>query len=149
MKTSVYKLNPQHERYRECKECKEPFMTDHLSREFCGAKCKQEYNNRLSREKEKGRQQVTLVETLEAHTHQEKLTANIKLFNYLNIPPEGRAYYFENLVAAGAYFPAYSEKVRNLTSFESYSYYYGPYLVSHLENNQILIIKTNANEKLN
>lgn len=149
MKKSVYKLNPQHERYRECKECKKPFMTVHLSREFCGAKCKQEYNNRLSREKEKGRQQVTLVETLEVNSHLEKLAANIQLFDYLNIPPEGRVYQFENIVAAGAYFPAYSEKVRNLMPFESYSYYYGPYLVLHLENNQLLIIKTKENEKLN
>lgn len=142
MKPTVYKLIPGHERYRECKECKKAFMTDHLSREFCGAKCKQEYNNRLAREKEKILHQVSLVEDLEANFYKEKLAANIKLFDYLNIPDEGRVYEFQNLVSAGAYFPAFSEKVRNSLSFESYSYYYGPYLVSLINENQLLIIKT-------
>lgn len=149
MKHTLFKLNPQHERYRECKECKKPFMTDHLSREFCGDKCKQEFNNRLGREREKSRQQVILVEKLEENAYHQKLAANIQLFDSLNIPPDGRVYHFESLVAAGAYFPAFSEKVRNLTPFESYSFYYGPYLLSHIENNQLLIIKTNTHAKLN
>jgi len=149
MTKSVFKLIPGHERYRECKECKKPFMTDHLSREFCNDKCKQELNNRVGREKGKALRQVALVENLEANTQKEKLAANIKLFDYLNIPDEGRMYEFENLVAAGAYFPAFSEKIRNLAPFESYSYYYGPYLVTHLDENQLLIIKAKENEKHN
>ena len=149
MKASVFKLNPKHERYRECKECKKPFMTDHLSREFCGAKCKQEYNNRLSRQKEKSQQQVTLVQALEVNTYNEKLTANIKLFDNLSIPPEGRVYEFHNLVAAGVDFMAFSEKIRNHTLEEGYSFFYGPYLASHLENNRLLILKTKAYEKFN
>lgn len=149
MKTSVYKLNPQHERYRECKECKKPFMTDHLSREFCGAKCKQEYNNRLSRQKEKSQQQVTLVQNLEVNTYNEKLAANIKLFDNLSIPPDGRVYEFDNLVAAGADFLAFSDKVRNLSSVLAYSYYYGPYLAMRINHTQLFIIKTQENETFN
>lgn len=124
-------------------------MTDHLSREFCDDKCRQEYNNRLKREKERGHQQRTLVSNLEQNSYKEKLAANIKLFDNLNIPDDGRVYEFENLVAAGAYFPAFSEKVRNNIHLESFSYYYGPYLVSQREENQLLIIKTKENEKLN
>jgi len=150
MKSSVYKLLPGHERYRECKECKKPFMATHLSQEYCpNSKCKQEFNNRSSRDTNKQIKQVlTLTELEKRHRHQ-ALEKTINLFQNLGIDENGRYYEFENVVSAGAELWAYSERIRNACQEVSYSYYYGPYLVSRRDETKILIVKTRENEKFN
>lgn len=47
---SDYKMDPDSDRYRICPNCGIEFMTDHLSRIFCGDGCADEYHNRKKRD---------------------------------------------------------------------------------------------------
>ena len=50
---SIYKLNPDSDRYRICKYCETEFMTSHRSRKYCDNDnhCSNEYHNALKRYK--------------------------------------------------------------------------------------------------
>ena len=50
---SIYKLNPDSDRYRICKYCDTEFMTSHRSRKYCDNDnhCSNEYHNALKRYK--------------------------------------------------------------------------------------------------
>jgi hypothetical protein len=50
---SIYKLNPDSDRYRVCKYCDTEFMASHRSRKFCdnNNKCSNEFHNALKRYK--------------------------------------------------------------------------------------------------
>jgi hypothetical protein len=52
MKREDFELNPDSDRYRECLNCKAPFMATHRSRKFCDNDnwCHNEYHNRLKKE---------------------------------------------------------------------------------------------------
>ena len=126
---SIYKLNPDSDRYRICKYCDTEFMTSHRSRIFCDDKCSDEYHNALKRydrdmkklNDEIEKQQKlevseelieetieTIVEETINETDEAILKSNISILESLNVAVNGTEYEVEVLDSYGFQFNHYN-----------------------------------------
>ena len=126
---SIYKLNPDSDRYRICKYCDTEFMTSHRSRIFCDDKCSDEYHNahkryerdmkKLNDEIEKQKQlevsEELIEETIETiveetinETDEAILKSNISILESLNVAVNGTEYEVEVLDSYGFKFNHYN-----------------------------------------
>ena len=126
---SIYKLNPDSDRYRICKYCDTEFMTSHRSRIFCDDKCSDEYHNahkRYERDMKKlndviEKQQKlevseelieetieTIVEETINETDEAILKSNISILESLNVAVNGTEYEVEVLDSYGFQFNHYN-----------------------------------------
>ena len=135
---SVFKTDPDSDRFRICPECNAPHMVKHRSQDFCNNKCCNEYNNRKKRlqkqseenlhtVKEKSprlgdplfQQGVTanslLLETQKAEIISDHGSAgmdiNLEILDGLKIDPkEGTHFYIQDLLQLGFDFSIHSER---------------------------------------
>ena len=126
---SIYKLNPDSDRYRNCKYCDTEFMTSHRTRIFCDDKCSDEYHNALKRynrdmkklngEIEKQQKlevsEELIEETIETiveetinETDEAILKSNISILESLNVAVNGTEYEVEVLDSYGFQFNHYN-----------------------------------------
>lgn len=126
---SIYKLNPDSDRYRICKYCDTEFMTSHRSRIFCDDKCSDEYHNALKRydrdmkklddeieKQQKLEVSEELIEEAIETPHEETinetdesiLRSNISILESLNVPIKGTYYTVEALDTYGFKFSHFS-----------------------------------------
>ncbi len=119
---SIYKLNPDSDRYRICKYCDTEFMTSHRSRIFCDDKCSDEYHNahkRYERDMKKLNDEIekqqklevseelieetieTIVEESINETDEAILKSNISILESLNVAVNGTGYTVEALDSYG------------------------------------------------
>jgi hypothetical protein len=126
----LYKLNPESDRYRICKNCATELMASHRTRIFCDDKCSDEYHNahkryerdmkKLNDEIDKQQQleaseelieetnQVIIEETIETtveetinETDEAILKSNISILESLNVAENGTGYTVEALDSYG------------------------------------------------
>jgi hypothetical protein len=125
----LYKLNPESDRYRICKNCETELMASHRTRIFCDDKCSDEYHNALKRydrdmkklneEIDKQQQleaseelieetiETTLLETIE-ESDETIIKSNISILESLNVDVNGTEYEVEVLDSYGFQFNHYN-----------------------------------------
>ena len=125
----LYKLNPESDRYRICKNCETELMASHRTRIFCDDKCSDEYHNALKRynrdmkklndEIEKQQKlevseelieetiETTVEETIN-ETDETILKSNISILESLNVAVNGTEYEVEVLDSYGFQFNHYN-----------------------------------------
>ena len=160
---SIYKLNPDSDRYRICKYCDTEFMTSHRSRIFCDDKCSDEYHNahkRYERDMKKLNDEIekqqklevseelieetieTIVEESIDETVEAKLKSNLSILESLIVAKDGTKYYFEVLESYGFDFNYYNGrgKLFNIDPIHnSHFIQVGTFRLCRVEYSEILI----------
>ena len=78
----TYKLDPTSDRYRECLNCKEPFMAAHRNSVHCCDKCADEFSNK------KKKQEMTKKEIITNNTEKTELIPPLITYAVDTSPPE-------------------------------------------------------------
>lgn len=91
MLQSSIDLDKTSEYYRICPYCKEEFMADHMSREYCNDQCGDNFNNRKKRLAKRINGEIDLKSPTITHStigFEEKIQSNINILNHFNIDKE-------------------------------------------------------------
>lgn len=125
----LYKLNPESDRYRICKNCGTELMATHRTRIYCDDKCSDEYHNakkRYNRDMKKLNEEIDKQQQLEAseelieetiestveetikESDETIIKSNISILESLNIDVEGTEYEIEVLDSYGFQFNHYN-----------------------------------------
>jgi ribosomal protein S27AE len=91
MLQSSIDLDKTSEYYRICPYCKEEFMADHMSREYCNDKCGDNFNNRKKRLVKRINGKLDSSSPTTTHStigFEEKIQSNINILNQFKIDKE-------------------------------------------------------------
>ena len=168
---SVFKLNPESDRYRICPNCKTGHMVSHRTQDFCSKGCCDEYNNLKKKLQKQSEEMLTRPDTIvqevkptvletnpitpKVEIKPEPIAApplqltdfekNIQLLNRLKIDlKDGTCYLIQDLLKNGFNFFALTkvEKLYNIpASKEAFCKIFGKYRMYLLNNEKVLIAK--------
>jgi ribosomal protein S27AE len=146
---SDYKMDPKSDRYRVCPNCGIEFMTDHLSRIFCGDGCADEFHNRKKRDAQlNGMEAETNPPVSAIHSTNNPgsdLVNNMKILDALPIDKEeGNVFHVEQLDQLGLnlnYFSGRGELYNINPELGCHFLQVGYYRLYRLSFSEFLIIK--------
>jgi hypothetical protein len=150
MKKEDFELNPDSDRYRECLNCKAPFMATHRSRKFCDNYhwCHDEFNNGLKRKKKKEDLQKEVDQEYKEKSENTKdygsLENNLKILYQLDIPSEGSEIQFSRLISMGFNPTKHSYKTQQSVTngIKNYLIHFGDYTMIMTNPETVQFIET-------
>jgi ribosomal protein S27AE len=146
---SLYKMDPESDRFRVCPNCGSEFMTEHRSREFCNDKCTDEFHNRKKRDAHLHGMEAdesSLVSVVDPPKNPSAgLVNNIKILDALPIDKEeGSVFHVEQLDQLGLnlnYFSGRGELYNINPELGCHFLQVGYYRLYRLSFSEFLIIK--------
>ena len=157
MSQSTNTLDKTSEYYRICPYCKEEFMADHMSREYCDEDCGNKFNNRkkrLNRRKNMASHELGSQENNSISTESnfgDYVSQNIYILHQLSIDPEfGSIVSYEYLDSIGFNFNYINNRIPVKPNLNKFKIEIGPFSISRIQYNlaHIETIKTNKNDRL-
>jgi hypothetical protein len=148
-----YLLDKTSEYYRECPQCFEEFMADHMSQKFCNDKCGDDFNNakkRLAHHSINNDKSQIIQDSkaiITTQSDQTPLQKNLSVLRSFFIDPiNGSYFHLEDLDEKGFDFTAVAGKgkLHNIpTEYNSHFIQIGEYRIFRVEFSNVLIVKTN------
>ena len=152
MSKSTNSLDKRSEYYRICPFCKEEFMADHMSREFCDDQCGDDFNNRkkrLDRRKNMASHELGSQENNHVNNGSnfvDHVSRNIYILHQLSIDPDfGSTLSYEYLESIGFDFNYFNNRIPVKPNLNKFKIEIGPFSISRIKYNlaHIETIKTN------
>ncbi len=152
MSQSTNNLDKTSEYYRICPYCREEFMADHMSREYCDEDCGNKFNNRkkrLDRRKNMASQEIVSLENKNINSERnfgDHLSRNIYILHQLSIDPDfGSTLSYEYLESIGFDFNYFNSRIPVKPNLNKFKIEIGPFSISRIKYNlaHIETIKTN------
>ena len=152
MSQSTNNLDKTSEYYRICPYCREEFMADHMSRDFCDEDCGNKFNNRkkrLDRRKNKANHEIGSQENNHVNNGSnfgDHVSRNIYILHQLSIDPDfGSTLSYEYLESIGFDFNYFNNRIPVKPNLNKFKIEIGPFSISRIKYNlaHIETIKTN------
>ena len=153
MSQSTNTLDKTSEYYRICPYCKEEFMADHMSREYCNDDCGNNFNNRIKRlnKRKLNLRSPNIDESIKRSNNtdrsfEDQLNRNICILHELSIDPELGAFIsYEYLDTIGLDINYFSNRIPVNNTLNNYKIQMGPFSISRTKQRiaHIETIKTN------
>ena len=152
MSQSTNNLDKTSEYYRICPYCREEFMADHMSRDFCDEDCGNKFNNRkkrLDRRKNMASHEIVSLENNNINSERnfgDQLSRNIYILHQLSIDPDfGSTLSYEYLESIGFNFNYFNNRIPVKPNLNKFKIEIGPFSISRIKYNlaHIETIKTN------
>ena len=153
MSQSTNNLDKTSEYYRICPYCREEFMADHMSRDFCDEDCGNKFNNRKKRlnrtRMNKVSQEIVSLENNSINSERnfgDHVSRNIYILHQLSIDPDfGSTLSYEYLESIGFDFNYFNNRIPVNPNLNKFKIEIGPFSISRIKYNlaHIETIKTN------
>ena len=152
MSQSTNNLDKTSEYYRICPYCREEFMADHMSREYCNDQCGDDFNNRkkrLDRRKNMASHEIGSQENNHVNNGSnfgDHVSRNIYILHQLSIDPDfGSTLSYEYLESIGFDFNYFNNRIPVKPNLNKFKIEIGPFSISRIKYNlaHIETIKTN------
>ena len=157
MSQSTNNLDKTSEYYRICPYCREEFMAEHMSREFCDEDCGNKFNNRkkrLDRRKNLASHEIDSQaknNMNNGRNFEDMINQNIYVLYQLSIDPHfGSIVSYEYLDSIGFNFNYINNRIPVKPNLNKFKIEIGPFSISRYKYNlaRIETIKTNKNDRL-
>jgi ribosomal protein S27AE len=153
MSLSTNTLDKTSEYYRICPYCREEFMADHMSREYCNDDCGNNFNNRIKRlnKRKLNLRSPNIDESIKRSNNtdrsfEDQLNRNICILYELSIDPELGAFIsYEYLDTIGLDINYFSNRIPVKNTLNNYKIQMGSFSISRTKQRiaHIETIKTN------